>query len=392
MNLHEYQSKSLLKQQGMPVPNSVLISNIAAIPAALAQFSPDRYKVVAKVQVHSGARGKAGGVVVLPKEPQAITDFCHKFLGQRLVTHQSPSGQPVHHILIEEAADIDREFYVALTLDRARRQLVLIVSASGGMDIEQVAHNHPEAVVRIPLHSGIGIQSHHARTIGFDVFDLKADQIPALHHILQAAYQAYGAYDLTLLEINPLVVTKSRELLCLDAKMTVDESALYRQSVLRDYRDLSQEDPKEAEAQKSDITYIALDGTIGCLVNGAGLAMATMDLIQYAGGQPANFLDVGGGATQERVTTAFKIILQDKRVKAILVNIFGGIVRCDLIAQGIIAAVKEVGMSGPVVVRLQGNLADEAYTILEQSGLNITVAHDLKEAAEKVVTLAGAVK
>lgn len=388
MNLHEYQSKALLRQQGMPVPHSALITSHADIPKALAEISTD--KVVAKVQVHSGARGKAGGVVVLPKEEIAVQEFCNKFLGKHLVTVQSTAeGQPVDQILLEEAADIDKQFYLALTLDRACRELILMVSAEGGVEIEEVAEKHPEKILKVSLDLTTGVQPHHARYIGFDLLGLSKEQIKPFYGILTAAYQSYLDYDLSMLEINPLITTKSGDIVCLDAKLSVDESALYRQSVIRDYRDLSQEDPKEAQAQEHDLTYIALDGTIGCLVNGAGLAMATMDLIQYAGGQPANFLDVGGGATQERVTAAFKIILQDPNVAAILVNIFGGIVRCDLIAGGIIAAVKEIAMTQPVVVRLQGNLAEEAYQILAESGLNIHVAHDFLEAAEKVVSLAG---
>lgn len=391
MNLHEYQSKALLAQQGMPVPQSTLIAAGTDISKALAEISTE--KVVAKVQVHSGARGKAGGVVVLPKDLKSVTEFCDKFLGKRLVTVQSTAeGQPVHQILLEEAADIDRQFYLALTLDRSRRQLTLMVSAEGGVDIEEVAETHPEKILKVSIDPVTGIQPHHARHMGFELLGLNKEQVKSFYEILQSAYKSYLEYDLSLLEINPLIVTKSGQLVCLDAKLSVDESALYRQPVLSDYRDLTQEDPKEAQAQEYDLTYIALDGTIGCLVNGAGLAMATMDLIQYAGGEPANFLDVGGGATQERVTAAFKIILQDPHVKAILVNIFGGIVRCDLIAQGIIAAVKEIAMTQPVVVRLQGNLAEEAYKILDDSGLNIHVAHEFLEAAEKVVALAGEAK
>lgn len=387
MNLHEYQSKALLKKQGMPIPPSVLITTIDEVPEALNKLAGK--KVVGKVQVHSGARGKAGGVVVIPREIKEAKGFCEKFLGKKLVTVQSPTGQPVNQILFEEAADIDKQFYLAITLDRSKRRLILMVSAEGGIDIEEVAHSHPEKILKVELELALGILPHHARHIGFDLLGLKAEQIQPFYQILQAAYQSYIAYDLSMLEINPLITTKSGELICLDAKLSVDESALYRQPLLSEYRDLSQEDPREAQAQKFDITYIALDGTIGCLVNGAGLAMATMDLIQYAGGHPANFLDVGGGATQERVTAAFKIILQDPQVKAILVNIFGGIVRCDLIAHGIIAAVTEIGIKQPVVVRLQGNLAEEAYKLLADSGLNIHVSHDFRQAAEKVVSLAG---
>lgn len=387
MNLHEYQSKALLQQHGMPIPKSTLVSNLADIDNAVNTLTTP--KIVAKVQVHSGARGKAGGVVLMPRHRDDVQRFCEKFLGQRLVTAQSPGGQPIDKILLEEAADIDRQFYLAITLDRSKRQLILMVSAEGGVDIEEVAQTHPEKILKVPLSLEIGIEPHHARHIGFDLLGLTSEQIKPFYHILKAAYQSYINDDLSMLEINPLITTKSGQLLCLDAKLSVDESSLFRQELLASYRDLSQEDPKEAQAQKFDLTYIALDGTIGCLVNGAGLAMATMDLIQYAGGQPANFLDVGGGATQERVTAAFKIILQDKRVKAVLVNIFGGIVRCDLIAEGIIAAVKDIGMTQPVVVRLQGNLAEEAYNILARSGLNIHVAHDFQKAAEKVVSLAG---
>jgi succinyl-CoA synthetase beta subunit len=387
MNLHEYQSKALLASFGLPVPHSVVISNISEINEALNKFSED--KIVAKVQVHAGGRGKSGGVKVLPKNKEEIQNFVQKFIGKRFVTYQTTAeGQPVDKILLESPSDIERELYLAMMIDRASRSLTIVASTEGGVDIEAVAATHPEKIFKISLQTVVRVLPYQSRIIGFQL-GLTPAQTNSFYKILKGAVDAFFEKDLSLLEINPLVVTKAGELLCLDAKITIDDNALYRQPELTAIRDLGQEDEREALAKQWELSYIALEGNIGCMVNGAGLAMATMDLIKLHGGQPANFLDVGGGATKERVTTAFKIILSDKNVKAILVNIFGGIVRCDLIADGIIEAVKEVGMSLPVVVRLEGNNAALARDILKTSQLNIIPASSLTEAAEKVVQAAG---
>lgn len=387
MNLHEYQSKALLASFGLPIPHSVVIGNVSEIGEALTKFPED--KIVAKVQVHAGGRGKSGGVKVLSKNKQEIQSFVEKFIGKRFITYQTTAdGQPVDKILLESPSEIERELYLAMMIDRASRGLTIVASTEGGVDIEAVAATHPEKIFKISLQTVVRVLPYQARIIGFQL-GLTNFQINSFYKILKGAVDAFFEKDLSLLEINPLVVTKSGELLCLDAKITIDDNALYRQSELAAIRDLGQEDDREALAKQWELSYIALEGNIGCMVNGAGLAMATMDLIKLHGGEPANFLDVGGGATKERVTTAFKIILSDKNVKAILVNIFGGIVRCDLIADGIIEAVKEVGMSLPVVVRLEGNNALLARDILKGSQLNIIPATSLTEAAEKVVQAAG---
>ena len=387
MNLHEYQSKALLASFGLPIPHSVVIGNVSEIGEALTKFPED--KIVAKVQVHAGGRGKSGGVKVLSKNKQEIQSFVEKFIGKRFITYQTTAdGQPVDKILLESPSEIERELYLAMMIDRASRGLTIVASTEGGVDIEAVAATHPEKIFKISLQTVVRVLPYQARIIGFQL-GLTNSQINSFYKILKGAVDAFFEKDLSLLEINPLVVTKSGELLCLDAKITIDDNALYRQSELAAIRDLGQEDDREALAKQWELSYIALEGNIGCMVNGAGLAMATMDLIKLHGGEPANFLDVGGGATKERVTTAFKIILSDKNVKAILVNIFGGIVRCDLIADGIIEAVKEVGMSLPVVVRLEGNNALLARDILKGSQLNIIPATSLTEAAEKVVQAAG---
>jgi succinyl-CoA synthetase beta subunit len=387
VNLHEYQSKALLSSFGLPIPFSVVLEHGDEVASALEKFSTE--KVVAKVQVHAGGRGKAGGVQVLDKDVTVVKNFVEHFIGQRLVTYQTTSqGQPINHILLEEPCVINRELYLAMMIDRNTRTLTLIASTEGGVDIEYVAQHTPEKIFTLGIHPLTGVLPYEARDIGFKL-GLNAVQCVSFFKILSGATHAFFEKDLNLLEINPLVVTNDGSLLCLDAKITLDDNALYRQPALMKERDLLQEDQREATAKEWELSYIALEGNIGCMVNGAGLAMATMDLIKLHGGQPANFLDVGGGATKERVTAAFKIILSDENVKAILVNIFGGIVRCDLIAEGIIAAIKEIDLPVPVIVRLEGNNAQIARSLLESTNFNIIAAASLTEAAQKAVAAVG---
>lgn len=382
MNLHEYQAKNLLAKYKIPVPVGEVVRNAEEAISAASKINGSRW--VVKAQVHAGGRGKAGGVrLVSTKEElkQAVKDL----LGTRLVTYQTDEkGQPVNQILIEEPCQIDRELYLGAVIDRAKQQLVFMASTEGGVEIEKVAHDSPEKIMAIAIDPMMGMQPYQCRELGF-ALNLKAEQLKQLTPILLNLYKMVMERDLSMLEINPLVVTKKGDLLCLDAKINVDDNALYRQTELREMRDTSQEEERETRAQQWDLNYIALDGDIGCMVNGAGLAMATMDLIKLNGGNPANFLDVGGSATKERVTEAFKIILSDKNVKGVLVNIFGGIVRCDLIADGIISAVAEVGIEIPVVVRLEGNNADLGALRLSESGLNIIAATGLADAAKRIV-------
>lgn len=384
MNLHEYQSKNLLAKYGMPVPNGTVVWNPEEAVDAASELSGSGW--VVKAQVHAGGRGKAGGVrLVSGKEElkQTVKDM----LGVNLVTYQTDEkGQPVNQVLIEELSNIDRELYLGAVIDRAARRVVIMASQEGGVEIETVAHESPEKILSVVVDPMIGVLPFQCRAIGF-ALDLKPEQIKELTKVLSGLYKMLVESDLAMVEINPLVVTKEGHLLCLDAKISVDENALYRQPALRDMRDPTQEDERETRAQQWDLNYISLDGDIGCMVNGAGLAMATMDLIKLEGGLPANFLDVGGGATKERVTEAFKIILSDKNVKGVLVNIFGGIVRCDLIAEGIIGAVAEVGINVPVVVRLEGNNADLGAKKLQDSGLNIIAANGFTDAAKRIVAL-----
>jgi succinyl-CoA synthetase beta subunit len=386
MNLHEYQAKSVLSQYGIPVSTTGRV--VTSVPQALEAAQAIGGSVwVAKAQVHAGGRGKAGGVKLV-KSRDELEKFAKGLLGTRLVTHQSgAAGQPVEKLLIDAPCDIAREIYLACLMDRALERVIFIASAEGGMDIEEVAEKHPEKILKTVVEPSVGLQPYQCREFAFALgFDDK--QVQQLTRLMTGLYQAYTERDLALLEINPLVVTKSGDLFCLDAKMQVDDNALYRQKDLADLRDASQDDPKEVRAREFDLNYVALDGNIGCMVNGAGLAMATMDLIKLHGGQPANFLDVGGGATAERVAEAFKIILSDPKVKAILVNIFGGIVRCDLIAEGIIRAVKEVKIGVPVVVRLEGTNVEKGREMLKTSGLKVVAADSLTEAAKQVVAAA----
>ena len=382
MNLHEYQAKQVFEQFGMPVPNNQMVTSVADVPAALKQLSGDRW--VVKAQVHAGGRGKAGGVKLLDSS-EAVTKAVGDMLGTQLVTFQTDEkGQPVNNVLIEEISNISRELYLGAVIDRASQRVVIMASTEGGMEIEKVAAGTPDKILKVTLDPLTGLQPFQSRELAFGL-GLEGDQIKQFSKLLHGFAKMFVEKDFSLVEINPLVVTDEGQLICLDGKINVDDNALYRQKEIFSMRDESQEDERENRAKEWDLNYISLDGDIGCMVNGAGLAMATMDLIKLCGGEPANFLDVGGGATKERVTEAFKIILSDTNVKGILVNIFGGIVRCDLIAEGIIGAVEEVHMTVPVVVRLEGNNAELGSQLLSDSDVNIIAANDLTDAAEKIV-------
>jgi succinyl-CoA synthetase beta subunit len=385
MNLHEYQAKSLLAKFGVPVPTGKAVFSVKEATDATQALGGNVW--VVKAQVHAGGRGKAGGVKVL-KSREDVEAFAKSLLGKRLVTHQTnASGQPIERLLVEAPSDIARELYLACLTDRATERVTFIASTEGGMEIEEVAANHPEKILKAAIEPSVGLQPYQCRNIGF-ALGLTDKQVAQLTKIMLALYECYMHSDLALLEINPLVVTKAGDVMALDAKVQVDDNALFRQKEIAELRDASQDDPKEVRAQESEINYVALEGNIGCMVNGAGLAMATMDLIKLHGGQPANFLDVGGGATAERVTEAFEIILSDPNVKAILINIFGGIVRCDLIAEGVIAAMKQVNVTIPVVVRLEGTNVEKGREMLKTSGLKVIAADNLTEAAKQVVAAA----
>jgi succinyl-CoA synthetase beta subunit len=385
MNLHEYQAKALLAGFSVPVATGLVINHPAQ--AADDQLPPsDDQRWVLKAQIHSGARGKAGGVLIADS-PDDVRAKAAELLGKTLVTHQTgPTGLPVHQLLIEPASSITQELYLAMTIDRQLQRVVVIASQHGGMDIEQVSAEHPDAIFRLYINPTMGLMGYQARRLGFalGLRDTALKQFPAL---LRGVYDAFIKNDADLVEINPLAITADNTLLAVDAKIAIDGNAAYRQKTLFAARDVTQEDPTEVAAQASGLNYISLTGEIACMVNGAGLAMATMDLIQSAGGSPANFLDVGGGTSTEKVAAAFKLILANPRVKAILVNIFGGIVRCDLIANGIIAAAHEVGLTLPTVVRLEGTNAAEGRRLLAESGLNLIAENDLAAAAARVVAL-----
>lgn len=383
MNLHEYQGKELFNEYGLPVPLGKPASTVEEALAAAEVLGGNAWMV--KAQVHAGGRGKAGGVKYVTSK-EAVATESKRLLGRRLVTFQTDEhGQPVNQILIAQPCDIKRELYLGAVLDRSTRRVVIMASTEGGVEIEKVAEETPEKILKITVDPLLGVMPYQARDIGFKL-QLTANQLKEFTQILLALGKMFVERDLSLVEINPLIIDQNDHLICLDAKVVVDDNALFRQAQLRAMRDPSQEDERENRAHEWELNYIALDGDIGCMVNGAGLAMATMDLIKLHGGNPANFLDVGGGATQERVTEAFKIILSDEKVKGILVNIFGGIVRCDMIADGIIGAVKDVGVKIPVVVRLEGNNADLGAKKLSESGLNILAANSLTGAAEQIVT------
>ena len=387
MNLHEYQSKQVFNRYGLPVPNSQVVQSSADAVTAASVLEGSSW--VVKAQVHAGGRGKAGGVKLVDNV-ESLTHTVGSMLGSRLVTNQtSKDGQPVHQVLIEETCNIARELYVGAVIDRASRRVVLMASTEGGVEIEKVAAETPEKILKTEINPLTGFQPYQGRELAFGL-GLEGEQIKQFGKMLAGLARMFVEKDLGLVEINPLVVTAEGDLLCLDAKINIDDNALYRQPDLLELRDTSQEDERENRAKEWDLNYISLDGDIGCMVNGAGLAMATMDLIKLCGGEPANFLDVGGGATKERVSEAFKIILSDINVKGILVNIFGGIVRCDLIAEGIIGAVEEVHIDVPVVVRLEGNNAERGSQLLEASGLKLIAANDLTDAAQKIVAEVGA--
>lgn len=382
MNLHEYQAKQVFTQYGMPVPNSQLVSSINEVAAAMDQLSGERW--VVKAQVHAGGRGKAGGVKLLDNH-EAVTKSVEQMLGTRLVTYQTgEQGQPVNQVLIEETCNIARELYLGAVIDRASRRVVIMASTEGGMEIEKVAAETPEKILKTVVNPLTGVQPYQGRELAFGL-GLEGDQVKQFVALLNGLAKMFVEKDLSLVEINPLVVTAEGQLICLDGKINIDDNALYRQQGLSAMRDKSQEDERENRAKEWDLNYISLDGDIGCMVNGAGLAMATMDLIKLCGGEPANFLDVGGGTTKERVSEAFKIILSDSNVKGILVNIFGGIVRCDLIAEGIIGAVQEAHVSVPVVVRLEGNNAELGSQLLRDSNVNVIAVKGLTEAAKRIV-------
>lgn len=387
MNLHEYQAKALFKEYGMPVPSNIVASTPEEAKAAAEKLTTD--KVVVKAQVHAGGRGKAGGVKLVDT-PAEAAEFAKSLLGTQLVTIQTDAGgQPINTVLVEETSNIESELYLGMVIDRASQRVVVMASTEGGMDIETVAHETPEKILKAAINPLVGVMPYQCRELAFGL-GLKGKQIKQFGSLLTGLCTLFVEKDLALVEINPLVITKEEDLICLDGKINIDGNALYRHPDLIALQDKSQEDERELRAAESELNYVALEGNIGCMVNGAGLAMATMDIIKLKGGQPANFLDVGGGATKERVTEALKIILSDPDVKGILVNIFGGIVRCDLIADGVIAAVAEVGIEVPVVVRLEGTKAKEGRDLLDKSGLNLQSASDLGDAAEKIVNTVGA--
>jgi succinyl-CoA synthetase beta subunit len=386
MNLHEYQAKALFSNYGMPIPVGRVASTVEEADAVLTDLGGERW--VVKAQVHAGGRGKAGGVRMVAGRDEAAA-FISELLGSRLVTVQTDEhGQPINCVLIEKPVAIARELYLGAVLDRAQRRVVIMASEEGGVEIEHVAATAPQKILRVVVDPLVGLQPYQCRQLAFGLH-LDPTQFRAFSQLVTGISHLFVEKDLSLVEINPLIVTAEGQLLCVDAKINIDDNALFRHPELVELRDPTQEDPREVRAKEWDLNYIALDGDIGCMVNGAGLAMATMDLIKLVGGRPANFLDVGGTATEERVAEAFKIILADSNVKGILVNIFGGIVRCDIIAEGIIGAVAEVGIELPVVVRLEGTNAELGRGLLERSGLQIIAATELAEAAEKIVEVTG---
>jgi len=384
VNVHEYQAKQVLQRFGVSVP----AGQVASSPAeAVAAGNEVGYPVVAKAQIHAGGRGKAGGVKIC-RNAQELESFVAGLLGKPLVTHQTgPSGRIVRKVLIEPACAIAKEFYLGLTLDRSRGWVTVMASSEGGVEIEEVAARAPEKILREAVDPAVGVQAFQARKLAFGL-GLPKETIQQFVNLVASLYRAYVETDASLVEINPLVLTQDNRLLVLDAKMSFDDNGLFRHPEIRELRDIHEEDPREVEASKYDLNYISLDGNIGCMVNGAGLAMATMDIIKLYGGSPANFLDVGGGATKEKVTAAFKILLSDPNVKAVLVNIFGGIMKCDVIAEGVVAAAREVQLRVPLVVRLEGTNVELGKKILAESGLDIIPATDMADAGRKVVEAA----
>ncbi|MBK5515671.1 ADP-forming succinate--CoA ligase subunit beta [Bacillus sp. TH11] len=386
MNIHEYQGKAVLRSYGVSVPNGKVAFTVDEAVEAAKELGTD--VVVVKAQIHAGGRGKAGGVKVAKNLDEART-YAEEILGKTLVTHQTgPSGKEVKRLLIEEGCDITKEYYIGLVLDRATNSVVLMASEEGGTEIEEVAEKTPEKIFKEVIDPVVGLTGFQARRIAFNI-NIPASLINKASKLMVNLYTAFVEKDCSIAEINPLVVTGDGNVMALDAKLNFDDNAIYRHKDIAEYRDLDEEDAKEIEASKHGLSYISLDGNIGCMVNGAGLAMATMDIIKHYMGDPANFLDVGGGATEEKVKEAFKIILSDQKVKGIFVNIFGGIMKCDIIATGVVAAAKELGLDVPLVVRLEGTNVDLGKKILKESGLNITAAESMADGAQKIVSLVG---
>ncbi|GLY10502.1 ADP-forming succinate--CoA ligase subunit beta [Bacillus badius] len=384
MNIHEYQSKEILRNYGVAVPNGKVAFSVEEAVEAAKQLGTD--VCVVKAQIHAGGRGKAGGVKVA-KNIDEVRTYAEEILGKTLVTHQTgPEGKEVKRLLIEEGCNIQKEYYIGLVLDRATSQVVLMASEEGGTEIEEVAAETPEKIFKEYIDPVTGLMPYQARRIAFNI-NIPAELVNKAVKFMMGLYTAFVEKDASIAEINPLVVTGEGDVMALDAKINFDSNALYRHKDIMEYRDLEEEDPKEIEASKYDLSYISLDGNIGCMVNGAGLAMATMDIIKHYGGDPANFLDVGGGATAEKVTEAFKIILSDKNVKGIFVNIFGGIMKCDIIATGVVEAAKQVGLSVPLVVRLEGTNVDLGKKILSESDIDIVAAESMADGAQKIVEL-----
>jgi succinyl-CoA synthetase beta subunit len=385
MKIHEYQGKELLKQFGVPVPRGIVARSVEEAFQAARELACE--PVVVKAQIHAGGRGKGGGVK-LAKNAEEARELAGQILGMNLVTHQTgPEGREVRVLLIEEGLPIDKEFYLGIVLDRASGRPVFMTSAAGGMDIEEVAANTPEQIFKETIDPTVGFRPFQARKLAF-ALGLPPALISQAAKFMQSLYTAYEAMDATLMEINPFLLTKDNRLIALDAKVNFDDNAMFRHKEFLDLRDLNEEEPLEIEASKFDLNYIKLDGNIACMVNGAGLAMATMDIIKLAGGEPANFLDVGGGASQERVEAAFRILLADPNVRAVLINIFGGIVRCDMVARGVVDAAKNLGVKVPVVVRLEGTNVEEGQRVIRESDLGFLVANGMKDAADKVVAAA----
>ena len=385
MKIHEYQGKELLKQYNVAVPRGI----VARTPEEAEQAAKDLGTdvVVVKAQIHAGGRGKGGGVK-LAKSPEEAREIAEQMLGMTLITHQTgPEGREVKTLLVEEGLPIDREFYLGITLDRVSGKNVFMASSAGGMDIEKVAEETPELILKETIESSVGLRPFQARKLAFGL-GIPSDLINQAAKFMLALYEAFEKMDATIVEINPFLLTKDNRLIALDAKVNFDDNAMFRHKDYAELRDLNEEEPLEIEASKFDLNYIKLDGNIGCMVNGAGLAMATMDIIKLAGGEPANFLDVGGGASQERVEQAFKILLADENVKAVLINIFGGIVRCDMVALGVVEAAKNLGVSIPIVARLEGTNVEEGKRVLRDSGINILTAEGMSDAAKKVVSAA----
>ena len=385
MKIHEYQAKAILARHGVPVPQGEMVMTASEARAAAQRLGGGT--VVVKAQIHAGGRGKGGGVKVV-KNPDEAEKAAAAMLGMRLITYQTgPSGQVVQRVLVEQGLRIKRELYLGIVIDRSTERAVLMASPDGGVEIEKVAEETPERIFKEGIHPAAGLMPFQTRKLAF-ALGLEGAQIAQAGKLMTAVYESFKATDASLIEVNPLIVTEEGNLLALDAKMNFDDNALFRHADLKDLRDTAEEEPLEVEASKFSLNYIKLDGTVGCMVNGAGLAMATMDIIKLAGGQPANFLDVGGGANAEQIRNAFKILMSDTSVKAVLINIFGGILRCDVLAEGVIAAVKELGVPVPIVIRMEGTNVEKGKQMLKESGLNFTTADTMSEAADRVVALA----